>query len=248
MPADGPLIMEQILQHPQGMGEASVVIVILWALSACFFGYILLRLELIPLGMIIGAVAASAVVSRYRHAPAGLDYFVACIAAAVILGMLAWFLYRLFFALSSGVCLTCAIVMRAGAVESVPAWVLAGILGLALAFVVFVFMKPLVIFLTSLIGSLVAVLLTALVVSGRLGPMAGSPPDAGMSMPSAGPLVVLAVVVIVVAVAGMYVQVKVSHGLRIAMVTPEESKTGKKGSRGKTGKGRRDVHPRFTKI
>ncbi|MCE5277022.1 MAG: hypothetical protein ABFD92_14900 [Planctomycetaceae bacterium] len=158
----------QMLQSQFAGGGPGMVMLVLWGLLLCFLGYPLLRIQLVMAGLVggilLGAISAAALYTQ----PTGTDYLIFCLAGAILLGLLSWFLYRLVLGLAvlAGATALTATLMN----YTHTSWIVGGLIGLVLALLVFVYTRPLVIVLTGVSGSVNAVLAATLLAVGAAGP------------------------------------------------------------------------------
>ena len=226
--------------HLEGLGTALFVLVIISALVECFLGYVLFRLVLVVVALMVGALLGGVAVSWLRAEPTGLDYFVACFTCAVILAMLAWFLYRVAFGLSAAGGVAYFIVVGLlGRATSGGAWVFGGVVGLAVGIYAFIYTRVVFIVLSSLSGAFMAVFAAGCLIAGP----AGDPQAAVKALLAQLWLVVmLSVILAALAGAGVYVQLKLSRSIRLALMPQDEPPGGRRPRRA------RRVGPRFTRV
>lgn len=131
----------------------------LLGLLHCFLGYPLLRLLLMAVAACMGVALGCHIVSLASAQPRGLDYLVACGSATIVLVLASWFLYRIVLALLVAGGTGFAVVQLLG--SSTGALIAAGVAGLVLAALLFVYLRPIVIALTAIGGAAQTVLLGA---------------------------------------------------------------------------------------
>ena len=148
-----------------GQSAVALVLMMIVCLLVCLAGYLLYRLVLVVSGLQAGVVLGAMLLERYVPQPSGLDYFVICTCAGILLALISWYLYRLMFAglilLGSGL----AIWIRAD--MGSPTWqaVVIGFVGLIVAILAFIYLKRIFIFLTSLAGGLGVALFSAALIT-----------------------------------------------------------------------------------
>lgn len=213
-------------------GQASYILLILtviWSLVVCFFGYVIYRLVLVGMGLNAGVVVGALLVTRYIPNPSGLDFLVPCLGLALLLALMSWFLYRTM--LSAIIVLAAGILIDFQAIQRADAWqfVVIGFVGLIVAVLAFIYLRPIFIFLTGLVGSFLAVLIIALITAGygsqlfwqkMLHPGQGGGWQLCIITTAAG---------VVLAVLGMISQVKISRMFR-SRLAPKAPKAARKTS------------------
>ncbi len=253
MPQEGPaasadanedmipaLLSSQEMGHLEGLGTALFVLLIISALVECFLGYVLFRLVLVVVALMGGTLFGAAVVSWLRAEPTGLDYFVGCFTCAVILALLAWFFYRVAFGLcAAGGVASFIVVGLLGRATSGGAWVFGGVVGLAVGIYAFIYTRVVFIVLSSLSGAFMVVFAAASLIAG---PAEDPKAAAGALLAQLWLVVMLSVISAALAGAGVYVQLKLSRSIRLALM-PQDELPGRRRSR---GGGR--VGPRFTRV
>lgn len=241
------LLSIQAMGHLAGLGTALFVLLILLALVDCFFGYVLFRLVLVFVGLVGGALLGAAVASWLRAQPSGLDYFVACFTCAVISVLLAWFLYRVAFAISAAAGVAAAIaVCVLGRPGSGGAWVFGGVVGLAVGIYALIYTRAVFIVLSSLWGAFVAVFATAALIVGPIEdlhwPVQALPAQRWL-------IVMLSAISVALAGAGIYVQVRLSRSVRLVLMPQDEPPAGSRSARGrKRSRSSTRIGPRFTRV
>ncbi len=209
---------------------SAAVLWLLVGLGHCFLGYVLFRIALAIDGAIAGWVLGGLLVAMLR-APSETDLLVAGLLGAVLLGMLAWVLFRSIFALGVGALVALLIATSFGEDPSLGAWILGGLAGLVLAAFCYVQMRRMVIVLTAIGGAI----LTVAGVGAMLGDLSWHPLR-WLTRGDAGGIVAVAVTV-ALAVAGIMVQ-RASPFFVSNRYSPEARKRRRSDSR---------VKPRFTK-
>ncbi|MCE5325800.1 MAG: DUF4203 domain-containing protein [Planctomycetaceae bacterium] len=205
----------QMLESQYAGGGPALVMLIVWALLVCFLGYPLLRIQLVMAGLVggvlLGLIAASALYGQ----PSGADYLIFCLAGAILLGLLSWFLYRVVLGLAvlAGVTGLAAMLMN----YTHAGWVVGGLAGLVLAVLVFIYTRPLVIVLTSVNGSMAAALAATMLVTG-----ASAPEDLLAAFRrNVATVVIAAGAALVLAALGLYCQFRLARKYRMWM-SPEQ--------------------------
>ena len=146
-------LLRDILIFPSG--GAALAAGVLGGLLLCFLGYVLFRLVVAAEGAMIGVLLGAAMVRAWRPEASTADYVVICGAAAIVLAIFGWFLYRLTFSCWAGLW-TCAGIIEIFGQST--ASLTAGILiGAAIAIAAFIFLRQMVIAATSLCGAAAAV-------------------------------------------------------------------------------------------
>lgn len=132
------------------------VLIPLWALGHCFFGYVLFRVALALNGLAGGFVLGAYVLGAVRPTSSEADVWVAGIVGGVLLMLAAWFLYRVVFAGLTGWMLAAAIFPFIPP-PVIVAWIVATVVGVLAAVLVFVYLRNLVAVVTSIAGAAVFV-------------------------------------------------------------------------------------------
>jgi hypothetical protein len=135
---------------------SAAVLALLLGLAHCFLGYVMFRVGLVIDGAIGGWLLGGAVVAMLRE-PSETDLIVAGAVGAVLLAMLAWFLFRAVFALGAGALV--ALLAATGFGEPIPtyAWALAIAAGVVVAAICYIDMRKLAVLLTSIVGAVMTV-------------------------------------------------------------------------------------------
>jgi hypothetical protein len=129
---------------------------LLLGLGHCFLGYVLFRIALAIDGAIAGWALGGVLVAMIRP-PSETDLLVAGLACAVLLGMLAWFLFRSIFALGVGALVAWLVATSFGEAPGLGAWILGGLAGLVLAVFCYAQMRRVVVVLTAIGGAILTV-------------------------------------------------------------------------------------------
>lgn len=133
-------------------GMTTGLLIPLWALGHCFFGYVLFRAVLAINGLLGGFLLGAHFVSLIRQTPTVADIWVAGIVAGVLLMLAAWFLCRAAFAAAVGLAAAAA-VLHGWPASPAAVWTLAAVLGAVAAGAAFVFLRELVSVVTALGGA-----------------------------------------------------------------------------------------------
>ena len=222
--------------HMGGTGISALILTMLYALSCCFLGYVIFRIHLVIAGLFYGAFGGALLVHWFRPQPSGLDYFVICTCIALLLGLLAWLLFRLTFAALTGLSAVLVLALAFGSPASTGAWILSVAAGLLAAGIAFVFMRPVIILATALLGGLTAVLCAATVVAGG--------PEALRAATIAGEgstwlTILLVCIGLAFSAAGICTQVTLLRAVRISLAPEKKRRTAPSGST--------KVRPRFVR-
>jgi hypothetical protein len=134
------------------------VLLPLWTLGHCFFGYVLFRIVLALNGLAAGFVLGAHIIGMIRQPPAVADVWVAGIVGGVLLMLAAWFLYRIVFAGATGLSLA-AMVLQCWPAGHTAAWIVAAVAGVIAAGLVFVFLRDLVAVVTAIAGAAATVVI-----------------------------------------------------------------------------------------
>lgn len=211
-------------------------------LAQCFLGYLLFRVVLTIDGAIAGISLGTAIVVWMTPAPSGADYLVVCGGLALLLALLAWFLWRLGFAIIAGLfaagvtLVICLATSGSGLVAAgflkaaIPTGlvVLAVAIGLLVAALAIAYTRQIVIAFTAVLGALGCIFAGASLVSGNLS-KAISPPHGAWTL---GFLLVLSGLL---AGLGIFTQAKLVKVIHSALAPP----AGKKGGS--------DIQPKLSK-
>ncbi len=241
------LLSIQATGNLAGLGTALFVLLILLALVECFFGYVLFRLDLAFVGLVGGALLGTAIASWLRAEPTGLDYFVACFTCAIISVLLAWFLYRVAFAIFAAGGVAAAIAVGVlGRADSGGAWVFGGVVGLAVGIYALIYTRAVFIVLSSLSGAFKAVFATAVLI---IDPIEDPQVSVQALLAQQWLVVMLIAISMALAGAGIYVQVKLSRSIRLVLMPQDQLPAGSRSARGRkrSRRGTR-IGPRFTRI
>jgi len=211
-----------------------LILVLLVSLLYCFFGYALFRALLVLWAAAAGAVIGGLLVHAFLPLPGGLDALVGGGACAVLLALASWFFYRLIFALGVGA-MVMGLLPAIFDSTAVWPWAIGAVLGLVAAIAAFVFLRQIIIFIFGLSGSVKAVMCGALLATGGTDALRRA-----TSGPEGHPWLVglLAVLALVLAVAGMWSQTRLAGLLRTSL-------TPKPASASRAAKD--DLRPRFSR-
>lgn len=203
---------------PVGWEVQYLVSIMLLGLVLCFLGYASFRVYLAFGGLMAGGSMGAALVGLYIPGPAGWQYLLAALLLAIPMGALAWWLYRVAFGFFVFALTAVLFATLTSSPTPTAGWVFGGLLGLCAGALAFMFMKPLIILVTSLLGGLMAVHAgAALAAEGsvELWEAIFGPARNGWAIAA---LIVSALAVVA---AGIVVQFKITRRLRIAMSVPE---------------------------
>ena len=186
------------------------------ALMMCFLGYPLFRLDMLTGGILYGAFAGWGVLQWLRPEALGIEQFLACLLAAALFGAACWFLYRAVVGayVAATVMVLFVLVASAENPGSVMHWVFGGLFGIGFAALAMLFLRQVVMAVTSLFGAAVAVLAATVIIAG--GPAALFGAAFG---PEGSPWLVLpiALAIAAITVAGALVQIRLTR-LKITLV------------------------------
>lgn len=204
----------------------------IWSFANCFLGYVIFRILVALYGALLGAGLGFLLLVRLRPQPRPLDFVVACGVCGVLLGLLAWFLYRAAFAILAGLAALGGVLASMNA--SAAGWVLGLPAGLILAGVTFAWLRYLVMVLTGVGGALAGTYWLAAAFAG------GRPALHGALSGSVPLTLVLLLVAAVLAAMGIAAQIRLSDAVGTTL-TPEPRR---RRSRGRS----RTVAPPFTRV
>lgn len=235
------------MSHLEPLGTALCVLLILSALVECFFGYVLFRLVLVYVGLVGGALLGTAAAFWLRADPSGLDYLVACLTCAIISALLAWFLYRVAFAIFAAGGVAAAIVVGVlGKADSGGAWVFGGVVGLVVGIYALIYTRVIFIVLSSLSGAFTAVFATAVLI---IGPIETPREPFEALLRQQWLIVMLSAISVALAGAGTYVQMRLSRSVRLVLMPQDQSPTRSSSARGRRRSRRSTrIGPRFTRV
>ncbi|MFB3893551.1 MAG: hypothetical protein ACE15C_16180 [Phycisphaerae bacterium] len=210
-----------------------IVVTVILGLAQCFLGYVLFRALLAVLGAIGGYALGAVAAVQLRGEPTAADFVVLGCAGAILLAMLAWFLYRVIFALGALAETVFVIVAQFG--QSGGAWAAAILLGLLVGVLAFVYLRQVIIILMGLSGGFGAIF----ALGWAIWPATMAvPADAPAKVSHDWLVAALAGASVLLAAAGMYVQVKLSRLVRSSFAPPRHRRTGDDTS----------LRPRFTHV
>jgi hypothetical protein len=163
----------------ENLAIAPAMLLALLALLNCFFGYVLFRVLLALYGTLAGLLLGLDLASWVRDQPATLDYLVAGIALAVLLGLLSWLFFRVAFAALSAVVVAGLAAGLFGAPPGVAGWIVGGLVGAVVGVVAFLQLYRMVVLVTAIGGGFSAVFVPAAAFAGpagvtSFGPLAGA--------------------------------------------------------------------------
>lgn len=206
------------------------VLLPLWALGHCFFGYVLFRVLLALNGLAGGFFLGAYVIGQVRAEPTVSDVWVAGIVGGILLMLLAWFLYRVVFAVGTGGVVAAA-VLRYWSGQSTLAWVVAVVAGVLSAAMVFVHLRDLVAVVTAVAGAGAFVLVVVDQWFWQGAPREWLGRDLPLTFGSLAAFVLLA-----------------AAGLAVQLRTRRYGKRFGPPARGKHNTGKTDVRPKFTRV
>ena len=198
-----------------------LVMAFFWGLILCLAGYMLYRMYIVLGGLQAGIALGALAVGQFFHEPGGADYFIVCSCLGILLALGAWVLDRLVFAVMVLALVGwLAWVLVAGGVDTWVGVVL-GFAGLIAAVLTFRHLKPIFIFVSSLVGSATAVASGAALLTDRT--LADWPVSTtGAAAAPLGLLILLAVLTIALTATGMIVQYKFSRYVRSRLLPDSE--------------------------
>lgn len=138
------------------VATSTLVLSLLLGLAHCFLGYVLFRIALAIDGAVGGWLMGGMVVAAVRE-PSEIDLVVGGLAGAVLLGMLAWILFRVVFALGAGALVGMLVATAFGEPITTLTWVVAVVAGVVVAAICYAQMRKVVILLTSVGGAMMTV-------------------------------------------------------------------------------------------
>ena len=190
--------------------------IMLVALTMCFLGYPLFRLDMLTSGILYGAFAGWGALQFLRPQALGVEQFLACLGGAALLGAVCWFLYRAVVGayVAATVMILFVLVTSAENPGSVMHWVFGGLFGIGFGVLTMLFLRQVVMAVTALFGALAAVLAAAVIIAG--GPAALFEAALG---PEGSPWLLLPIAVVAAAltVAGVLVQIRLTR-LKLTLV------------------------------
>ncbi len=148
----------EMFLNMQSPSTEAILVLLVMALVNCFFGYVLFRVVIAVEGFLIGGL-----IGLLGAAALGLGgdavwpSVVAGLVSGIILGLLAWMLYRLAFALLTGALATVIAAFLLNPQPAVTDWGIAAAVGIGLAIVAFLSLKPIIILFTGAGGGAGAV-------------------------------------------------------------------------------------------
>jgi len=218
------MIAQQLIWHWPGQAEPFVLqaqplaMILLTGLILCFLGYCLFRIELALAGLMLGGSIAVALVSILIPAPAGWQYLLAALALGLPLAAMAWWLYRVSFGLLVAAGTTLAFVGLLSSPYSRAGWVFGTLFGLCLGALALLFMKQLIVLVTSLIGAAAVVLASAALLA------EGSQRIWELTMGSErhpGTIASILTGIAALPIVGVVAPLQITQRLRIAVAAPE---------------------------
>ncbi|MHC4563599.1 MAG: TM7S3/TM198-like domain-containing protein [Planctomycetota bacterium] len=216
-----------------------LLLVFAWGVANCFLGYPLFRVLLAVVGALAGLAGGVDLVHAVRGEGASTgDFLVACLALAILGGLLSWYLYRMFFSLAAGWLAAALVAAMFG--SSTVGWVIGGVLGLACGILAYNYLRSAIIFVTALAGAVGCVYAAALLVTG--GRNWEGLMDATLGKGKPWVAWFLALVAVGLTALGMAVQGQLSHAVGERFM-PRPRRRGKRGPSGST-----EVQPRFSKL
>ncbi len=225
-------ILQMLLQMLWGkvwaMPAAILVAVMLWGLANCLIGYGIFRISMVITAMIAGVCGGMYLVLKLKAGACitGIDYLVACSVVALLAGLVAWFLYRLCFAIMVAVSVTLIMVYLVMQNDgSVGVWIISGMVGLAAGGIALLFPRIMIILITSIAGAAVATAAVVLII-------VGGEAQKFVALVKDGDIQFQAWLAIGIAaalfVAGVCVQALVVRNVRLVWASPPDKKKKKK--------------------
>jgi hypothetical protein len=202
-------------------------------LLLCFFGYVFFRLWLVGIALLIGPHLGALVVGRFREAPTGPDFFIAATIVTALLGMAAWFLFRLFSAAVAFAAVGSLVLLylfgaqqteeflRRVVLEGSPDWrkvAIGAAVGFVAAAATFVYLKAMLSALFALLGAAVAVSCGAEIVLERSAFLLYPPLGEGLGV---GRWAILYAAALACAAGGVWTQRRLAGRLRTVFAPAE---------------------------
>lgn len=158
---------------PTNLSLLLPMLMLWWGLATCLLGYLIIRVNLVIVGVLIGAWGGAMLAlwraqGRGLPMPSGADLFVLCGSLSVIGAVASWYAWRLVLSLATAgaVCLA-MVYLRFGFNEPPPsqAWLIGGVTGVIAGLAVLIWTRRLIVILSALAGAAVAVGSAALVLT-----------------------------------------------------------------------------------
>lgn len=232
-----------------GAGALVLLPVLLLSLIQCFLGYVLFRLQTVLVAVVLGVILGAWLVGEFRLDPGRMDYFIGCLAGALVLGVAAWVTPQAGFAVTSGLAacrlLVDAVVILGGdSPPGVGTWTLGALTGLAVGAVAMRRTRRMIFVLFGLAGGTLSVACVATMVAGspgRLGRALLGPDRQGWL------IAVFLVAAGLVSAVGMFAQMRLAAVLRDTFTLDELlRRSGKRRSRSVSGRRRSPrIRPRL---
>ena len=218
-----------------------LLLLVLWGATTCLLGFPLFRAALAGYGVISGLAAGWDVVTWLRADPSGGDFLFGMLAGAVVIGLLAWAVDRAAFALMVAWLGASLVASMFSEASWRIGWVAGALLGTGCGVLAWNYVQAVGIFLSSVLGAVLAVFSVALLFSGG---RSGEALVTAVLGPEGRLWVGVLLVLLVAGLAGvgMAIQSKLADAVGDTFMPSAPLK--RRGRKPRTA----EVRPRFTKI
>lgn len=233
--------------HPNNLFlmDANVFVLLLliaWGVGTCVLGYPLFRPVVAVYGVLIGVAAGWDIAHWARSAPSGMDLTVAIFCLTVLMGLIAWFSSREFFAVAVVWLVTALVASLFGAEPGRVGWAAGGLLGIGCGVLAWSYVRPVAILASGATGAVTAVYAATMLV---LGGGTGEKLVEATLGPGGRPWLGFLLLLIAAALAGggMFLQSQLADAVGDTFMPKARRRRRGDGRRGST-----DVQPRFSKL
>lgn len=159
------------LIDPTSLALLVPMLALWWGLATCLLGYLIVRINLVVVGIYLGAWAGTAIalVRARQHgleSPTGADQFVLCGSLSVLGALAAWYFARVVLGVGTGIGVCAAIIHGyLGMPQTVQGWLIVAVPAVVFGVAVLVWTRPLVVILSAFLGAAVAVGSAAIVLT-----------------------------------------------------------------------------------
>jgi hypothetical protein len=204
-----------------------------WGLATCLLGYLIIRVNLVIVGVLLGAWAGAMLAlwraqARGLALPSGADLFVLCGSLSVISAVAAWYAWRVVLSIATAAAVCMVIVyIRIGFATAPPPheWLVGVVPGIIVGLAVLIWSRRLTVVLSALAGAAVAVGSAALVLTEG---QEGLKNWLGGAKLDAVPIAVLAGAIVALAAGGMRLQFRLPTLASKWFKPPEKKEKGEK--------------------